>query len=501
MRAAFEHSWSLLSTQEKKVFRKISLFRGGFSGKAAEKVTGASLGLLCSLVDKSLLRRDPSGRYEMLEVLRQYAEKKLSEVSQEKEEVRNLHCDYYVEFLRQKKEHLKARKQAEAIEEVAVEIENVRVAWYRIVEQGKKEKIEKCMGSLFSFYDIQSWFQEGKEIFGRLVERFQETEKDIFYGKALARHGSFLYRLGFYKNAEDLLKKSLSILRHFGDQKELAFSLNTLGIINYYLGDYTEARQMHEESLRIRREIDDQTGIASSLNTLGNVVHAQGLYIEAKKLYQGSLEIRRESGDHRRTASSLNNLAIVAYSQGDYAEAKGLFQESLAIEKLIGDKWGIAGSLNNLGTIAYSQKEYKEAKKLYEKSLAIYREIGHQWGIGNTLNSLGYVTCAQAEYQESEKLFYEALKTAIGIQLIPLELDVLVGMATLFTKKTKKEQALELLSLVLKHPASDKETKDDAERLLGELKAEIPAQRFAKIQKLGRSRKLEEVVDEILEKK
>ncbi|KPJ73915.1 hypothetical protein AMJ52_02610 [candidate division TA06 bacterium DG_78] len=501
LRAVFEQSWNFLTGEEKNVFKKMFVFRGGFQREAVEKIAGASLDLLYSLVDKSFLHWNPLGRYEIHGYLRQYAEEKLSEFPKEKEKIRNLHCDYYVQFLCQREKYMKGQKQKEALEEISEEIENVRAAWNRVVDQKKKKDIEKCIESLYCFYDIRSWFKEGEEIFRKLVMRLQGEKKDILYGKILARQGCFLYRLGLYKKAKDILQKSFSILHDFRDQREIAFSLNTLGVINYYLGEYREAKQLHEESLEMRREIDDQLGIANSLNALGNVALKQGLYAEAKKLHHESLKIRREIGDRRRIANSLNNLAIVAYSQGELAEAKKLFRESIAVEKIIDDKWGIAGSLNNLGTIAYCQKEYREAKKLLEESLAIYKEIGHQWGIGNTFNSLGYVAYAQTEYKAAQGYFDHALGIATEVQLIPLALDVLVGVATLFAQGEKKDKSVELLALVLQHSASDKETKDDAERLLGELKAEFRARVFTKIQKRGRSRKVEEVVREILQDK
>ena len=77
MQAVFDHSWSLLSEDEQRVFSRLSIFRGDFSREAAEQIGGASLPILASLVDKSLLRKSTTGRYDMYEFLRQYASEKL----------------------------------------------------------------------------------------------------------------------------------------------------------------------------------------------------------------------------------------------------------------------------------------------------------------------------------------------------------------------------------------------------------------------------------------
>src|SRR5207248_1748334 len=73
LRAAFEHSWHLLLPAEQRVLSKLSVFQGGFLREAAEQIAGASLTLLGSLMAKSLLRRPATGRYDLHELVRQYA--------------------------------------------------------------------------------------------------------------------------------------------------------------------------------------------------------------------------------------------------------------------------------------------------------------------------------------------------------------------------------------------------------------------------------------------
>jgi hypothetical protein len=75
------------------VVRQLSVFRGGFTREAAESVAGATLAQLSACVDKSLLWRTGAGRYEMHELLRQYAQSKLSQAG-EAEAVCRRHRDY-----------------------------------------------------------------------------------------------------------------------------------------------------------------------------------------------------------------------------------------------------------------------------------------------------------------------------------------------------------------------------------------------------------------------
>ena len=98
MRAVFDHSWNLLSKTEREVFCKLSVFRNGFRREAAKKVARATLPILGALVDKSLLRQTPSGRYNVHELLRQYAAEKLDQTPALKKKSLSRHSSYYADF-------------------------------------------------------------------------------------------------------------------------------------------------------------------------------------------------------------------------------------------------------------------------------------------------------------------------------------------------------------------------------------------------------------------
>jgi predicted ATPase len=107
MRAVFDHSWQMLSTEEKRVLGRLSVFRGGFQRQAAEQVVGASLSVLSSLVIRSLLRRTAAGRYDLHELIRQYSASKLAEDPPELHAVQERHSVYYLGLLEE--EGLKLR--------------------------------------------------------------------------------------------------------------------------------------------------------------------------------------------------------------------------------------------------------------------------------------------------------------------------------------------------------------------------------------------------------
>jgi predicted ATPase/Tfp pilus assembly protein PilF/predicted amidohydrolase len=546
LRAVFEHSWNLLSKEEKGALTNLCIFRGGFSREAADEVAGASLLLLSALVDRSLLRRNPSGRYEMHGVIRQYAEEKLKEDPQGEARVRDLHGEYYADFLQQREAHLRGRRQHKVLQEVAEEIENVRDAWGKAIEKGEVVQIAKFVDGLYLFYEIRSWYQEGERVFGMAVDRLRGKrggdeptgDRISVLGKVLARQGDFQDHLRLYERASETLQESLSISRNLDIPSETAFSLNCLGNVALGMGEYAEAQRLYQESLAIYREIGDRSRIERVLNNLGNVATRLGAYPEAQRLYQESLAICREIGDRYSTEVVLNNLGNVSSSMGMYAEAQRFYQETLAICREIDNRYAIQVVLNNLGSIATRLGNYEQAKQLLQESIAICREIGSQYGIARSFNNLGdvaeklgdygeaqrlyqeslmlckevgarrlmvlalinlgNVACTLGDYRESKQHLDEALGAAMDIRAVPLALKALMGMAILLIKGGKEARALELLAHILYNPASEKHTQERAERLFTEHEPRVPPHVIDAAKEKGKAEKLDIFIRQVL---
>ena len=148
LRAVFDYSWNLMTPHEQSIFRQLAVFRGGFRREAAAQIVGASLPTLADLVDKSLLRRAATGRYEIHDLLRLYAEEKLHAIPAEFEQVNNAHCRYYAELLMAHKSELKGDDLSTALSVLEQELENVRAAWNWAVSQRRAEEVDMFMECL-----------------------------------------------------------------------------------------------------------------------------------------------------------------------------------------------------------------------------------------------------------------------------------------------------------------------------------------------------------------
>ncbi len=525
MQAVFDHSWRLLSAEERRIFRQLSVFQGGFRREAAEQVTGASLPILAALVDKSLLRRQPIGRYDLHELLRQYAAARLAEETEEQVAVQERHGRYFTEFLGQQTESLKGGQQSQALAEIKAEIDNARLAWLWAVSSGRVREVRRMLPSWSIFYDIQGLYYEAQVNCQQTIEELkkiwlatdetkpraieEEQERGIVQGQMLAAWGGAFLRLGSYSQAKELLQQSISLLRQFDAQAELAEALHYFGSLTMLNGDFINAQAFLQEALAIYQKYNDKRGIGLCFNIMGLLAQSQGEYREAKRLLQQAVVRLKEVEDHHYLAMSLGDLSVVVFKLGSFLEAKQLLNESLAISQALGDRLSLAINLNYLGLVTFSmgKLEWAEAKSLHQKSLVISKELGDRRLIAISLNHLGEVAHAAGEFTEAQQYFLTALSIATEGQVVPIMLDSLIGLASLSAymetegaevELPLKERAVEWLTLILSHPAGQYETKERASRLLAELESQLPPPTSAAARARGQTRSLEAIAAEIL---
>ena len=510
LEAVFDHSWELLSEAERAVFKRLSVFRGGFDRQAAQEVAGASLSTLAVLVDKSLLRVVSPGRYDMLEPLKQYAAGKLAEAPTEEELVRDRHRDYYATLLKRLEEDLLGgARQRQAVVEIAADIDNIRSSWSRAASHGNLEAIVKSQNSLLHFHITRGWHQEGREAFQEAVDGIAGTSGETDHlaeenrkvlGQVLARQGWFHWHLGQYRKARKVLQESLACLRHGtpDTRVEEGAALCQLGMIEWFIGDHGKAKSLLQESLAIGKQHRDLLVTISSLTSLSNVARSLGAYSEAEKLCHEGIALCRNLNNHRFIMYFLNNLAWAANARGDYAQARQWLQEVLVFHKKTSDRALLARTLTQQGTAAYLEGAYVEAKQRYLESVEVSQESGERWHTALALIGLGWTTYALGEYEASGQYLHQSLEMAMDIESLWTVMDSLVGLAKLLPTRdpgeAAAERAIELLAFVLQHPATTQEARDRAELLLEELEGRLSPAAVAAAKARGQARDVEEIV-------
>jgi predicted ATPase len=500
--AVFDHSWDLLSTEEQQAMSRLAIFHGTFAREAAEWVAGATLPTLLALASKSLVRRTERGRYDLHQVVRQYALARLADDPQG-EAARDRHCEYYLALLRDREAALKSAAQRETSRELIAEIDNVRAAWAWAVSRDKFAALGpalRCFGYLF---DLSGRLREGVGQMEMVVEALQRAPEDEgrqrVVGQALAQQGMLCFRWGRYERAVSLFERSLAILRPIGDPDLLLDPLLFEGIILFLWGEMDRSLSLMEECLACSRAADGRWFEAYALYNVGYIASLRGRYQEAYGQMLAGLALWRKLGDPRHTALGLNWISPAAIYLGRYDEAEACLQESLMLCTEVGDRWGMGTAYRHLGLLALARGDPTKACSLLRKSLDLFAGFVTGWDVVQSLVYLGEATTAAGNGSEGRQIYLDALKRTTEARSPSLALDILVRLANLQLQAGQAEVALALSACVLGHPASTYEARDRAGRVRAQLEATLGPQQVRVIQAQVQAGSLDALVAELLD--
>lgn len=416
LQATINWSYNLLSDTERALLRRLSVFSGGWTLEAAERICAGSgmesqdvVDLLAHLTDKSLIQADGEDeiRWGILETIRQYSWERLVE-SGEDLEFRRRHRDWFVALVEGIEPNLRGPDQGMWLDRLETEHDNLRAVleWSHTDGQSAEAGL-RLAGALERFWVVRGYFTEGR---ARLETALSDTSGDP-PARAMALHGAGVLagHQGDYERADARCQEALVLWQKLGDKLGMALATNMLGQVARTRGNYDRAGHLLEESLILSREVGDKWALALTLNSLGVVARGRGEYERASALHEESRALRNELGDQKGLAVSLERLGVVALYQGDLARAKTLLEDSLAIGRDVGDRLSIASAKCDLGLTALYQGDYQQAKSLEEEGLALFRELGDKAGMAVSLNNLGRLAHAQGDLKRAGVLFKESL--------------------------------------------------------------------------------------------
>jgi len=380
IRAVFDHSWKMLTVDEQQVMCQLSVFRGGFSRQAAEQVAGASLSVLSTLVNRTLLRRAAPGRYELHELIRQYSAAQLASDPQAQAEAQKRHYEYFLALAETAERELKGRDQLEWLGRLEQELNNLRAALAWALERdrttlGEDESVLRLSGALRWFWRMRGHFHEG---LNWLTESLQQHPEGRTATKAAALLGksTLTYALGDLCAARLWAEESAAIYRELGDQCGLAEALTLIGITMIWQGEANLGRARLEEALAIYRTAGDRWGEAQALYRLASCLADYAGDPAGRAMLEESAAILEDSGDRFFLTGVLIPLGIVHVGLGEYAAARARFERGLAIAREIQHPWGITDALTNLGCVYRILGEYSTAQSHFEQSLQVHQEYG-----------------------------------------------------------------------------------------------------------------------------
>jgi predicted ATPase/transcriptional regulator with XRE-family HTH domain len=507
LRAVFGHSWKLLPQEEQAVLLRLSTFRGGFQREAAQAVAGATLAILSSLVTKSIVRRSINGRYDLHELIRQFALERLAESPEEQVATQARHGSYYLTLFSLAEGRIHSAAQREALAELTAETDNFRAGWEWAVAHGEFALIEQTLRTFATLFDMRGWLQEGRDMLDRAVDALETAQtpaaldrtNQIALGHILAVRSLLVSRLGRHDQAQTMLERSLDILRPLHEPRVLVEAVTFLGLELELTGNYARALELYSEGLEIARQIGDRWFAALCFTCVSGLVGFTQTLVTPEvrhARWQSSVADWRRIGDPRFTAIGLNNLSLSALWLGRYDEARLALEESVALGISVGDRWGLGFAYRGLGIIAQAQGEHLEALAMFRKSLDTLGELGARQDVARVLAEMGRSVFALGNDVEAGRIWRQALRIATETKGTFIALEALLGLASLRARSGDVEQAFELLWIVLNHPASVQDTQNRAARLRSELEAQLTSQQVQAAR--AQAKTLEVAVEEVL---
>lgn len=469
IQATLAYSWSFLNETEVRVAAQCSLFRGGFGLEAAEQVMGATRPLLNALEEHSLLRlvRDGAGhnRYEMHELVRQYAASQLASVPTLVQTTRERYCAYYTTFIRDREEALVQERQA--VLEVQVELNNLRQMWQWATDDLEIHALANSSDGLFRFYYNSGMFQEAelaaRGVVGALRALIATTDpttradwQQIHYilARTLLTQARQCERLARLAEAEQLTQEGLAAaeqlgavelqtrgylglaalaqirldhltMRTLGEKmvqlvqaggftpiegaRMQSYGLKYLGIASLYAGDCPQAMVYFEQGIHLAQQIQDRELETMMINNLGVVHSIQGDFTSALQAYEQTLQLSQSLGEHNATGLALINLGEAYLALGDWAQAREYMGQALTLHHDTGYTLYEAKAWVRLGRIAQAAGNPELAYSYVEQAIDLARSAGLQMAQTEFLTDLGHVLTCLRRFTEAITAYQQAL--------------------------------------------------------------------------------------------
>ncbi len=404
LRAVFDYSFQRLDAQRQAIFRKLSVFRGGFDMAAAQAVAGADSGSLIALTEKSMLLRIPeTGRYDVHAVLRQYAWQELSAAG-ELDDALAVHAKYYSQFVVQREPLFISEAQAPALDDMQADLENIRQAWSNIIERRDFEAVGAMLPGLYAFCDMRSRFHDGESLFRRAAEGLAPRAAEPANGAwalALLSWYDMHASIELPKSFEKITAKARTCLGQAiarQDAQATAASLVLLGAIAHHQGDFKTAIENYEDAIHYCPALDDVYWINMRI---GLVYQADQQYDEAVRAFAGCLQRGQETGERVRMGWALQNMGDTLMLQDKIEEAQACLERAFESFLQVGTRTGMMWSSYSLSRAAYAMRKPDRARELAQTAAELARQTHSSAWIRKTSQLLEQLGVGSAQPAES----------------------------------------------------------------------------------------------------
>jgi predicted ATPase/DNA-binding CsgD family transcriptional regulator len=385
MGQAIGWSYDLLTTDEQVLFRRLSVFVGGFTLDAAEAVMAKTSVLddLTSLVDKSLVlqaeQADGDTRFSMLETVREFGLEQL-QASGEAANLRGRHAAYYLDFAEQADRVPTLSARATASPRLETELPNLRAVLAWAVEQHDAELLLRMAVALWWLWHSRDLLNEAGAWLERAIEATNTGVPSRLRGQLahLVALAAFVEILrGATERAEGLLGEGSTLARETGDARAMAMVALSLGALAIWQGDWDRAEAHLTDALARWRDQGDEDWTVWTLYLLGFRAALQGEQKDAEARFADGLALARAGGWPVPIAFGLETLGYNALEQGDHRRAAILLAEAMALARDGNDPGTIACCVKSLGAVAAIAGNAEQGTRLFGAAEAMRERFGY----------------------------------------------------------------------------------------------------------------------------
>lgn len=381
MRAALDWSYQLLSHSQRSLFRRLSVFVGGFSLEAAEAVVGSAepeevLGLLDGLVEQSLVQVQANGlvgeaRYEMLEPIRQFG----LEALEQSDGVRGIevaHAKYFLALAEQAARGTWGSAQAAWFDRIELESGNMHAALSWTLEAEEVELAGSLCWALWLFWWARGYQPEGRRWSEALLARALPSEVRM---RVLLAAATVHYAESDYEKAEERWREGLAMSEREADALAEGVARAGLGLVWMARGDIEAATTHFHEALPLLQAREDP--LASLVHVwLGATSLARGDAEQAERDIRKGLDAARTRGDTFCTYIALYNLAQLALAGNDVSLAVRTLDEGIRLSAQVKDQANLAHFVDSLAVANALSGRPERAAVLLGSSEGLLWEVG-----------------------------------------------------------------------------------------------------------------------------
>jgi predicted ATPase/transcriptional regulator with XRE-family HTH domain len=412
IRAVFDHSWRLLSPAEQDVMARLSIFRGGWAAEEAEPIAGATLLILRALIEKSLVRVAGPGRYDLHELVRQYAGDQLAATARTAEAQRR-HSEVYLALAAQLDSQLYGPGGIAAFARLDQEHDNLRAAMGWALEAGELDVARQYIDYLRTYWLRRGHWSEAEHWSRAAVGQAGEADS-ILLCWALVCVSIFTALQGRYIEADPYRKRFVAMAQRLEDPHTM---MRVLLVEGQAQPDFELAAAAFEQLFAIGEQLEAFSNVPGAKQALlaeahflyGEQLRFAGRSAEAEAHYRQSLELFRQLGNVDMIAYPLGSLGRLALEQGQADEAFDRLRESVTISRAVGNRVGIADWLQQFGSAALALGDIAQAEMCFEEALALYQEMGNRRACPNVLADLGRTALVKGDVTQARHYLYESL--------------------------------------------------------------------------------------------